>query len=82
MLRIAFADLWRLHPLGYIGSMGIGVPMPSALADAEIRVYVGTTLQNALGLVALWAPIVLGTAMGVLARHRSDAKTGILRDGP
>jgi hypothetical protein len=70
VLHVAFAGLWTRHPLGFIGSMGVPVTLPSSLADAEIRVYVGSTVQNALGVIALWSPVAFGALVGWLARRR------------
>jgi hypothetical protein len=70
-LHVAFAGLWTLHPLGYIGTASIAVTVPSSLADAEIRVYAGSTVQDALGVIALWSPVVFGALVGRLARRRA-----------
>jgi hypothetical protein len=73
-LHVALADRWTLHPLGYIGSVGVAVTVPSSLADAEIHVYAGSTMQNALGVVALWSPVALGALVGWLARRRGAVR--------
>ncbi len=69
-LHVAFAGLWTWHPLGYIGTVGVPVTVPSGMVEARFGVYAGSTFQNALGVVALWSPVAFGALVGWWVRRR------------
>jgi len=70
LLHVSFAGLWTLHPLGYLGTPAIAVTGPALVTD--IHVYVGSAIQDALAVAALWSPVAFGALAGwwVGRKHR------------